>query len=196
MFTFEPELNLGMDIMNNLIHKIQNQYKHDKYSDAEIVFDYVLEVDSDYEPAVELATVIEPATEQAIEPLTEPVTEPLTEPVIEPAIEQAIEPVIESVIEPVIESVTEPVKEPMTESKTTSSVLSENETIVEDKRSEVNFDELSLEENAIEKPIRKMNLNQLRQYALVHNLATHVHKMKKDDLIRLIEEKQSVALNI
>ena len=39
---------------------------------------------------------------------------------------------------------------------------------------------------------KKMNLNQLKQYALAHNLATYVHKMKKDELLKLIEEKLNV----
>ena len=40
-----------------------------------------------------------------------------------------------------------------------------------------------------QKPFRKMSLAQLKQYAITHNLATYVHKMKKDELIRLLEEK-------
>jgi len=102
--------------------------------------------------------------------------------------------VTESLEQPTI--VTESLEQPtiVTESLEQPTIVTELEfipdTMTITESSEISRDEINLDEIVFEKSIRKMSLSQLKKYVLEHNLALYVNKMKKEDLIRLIEEKQ------
>jgi len=170
------EWNIESPCWNTVVNLIIDSESESlpKYDhDVEIIEESVLEIIPDPEPEFELEIIQEP--------------EPESEPNFELEIIQEPEQETIQEAEQISKQEIKPENIHLDSERNTDNI---QDTITITEASEITRDEIAFDEIIVDKPIRKMSLIQLKQYALAHNLVTYPNKMKKEELIRLIEEKE------